>query len=488
MDLKQIKNMGKELRGFLHEFDDCFGRSEPREHLRRYVGGQLSDLPRKSIEPIALAADVPPRTLQFFLSSVQWDEKRLRDRIQWIVARDHSHRHAIGVIDETGNPKKGRHTAAVQRQWCGASGKIDNCVVDVHLAYVAGDLRCLLDSDVYLPKQWANDESRRKSAGIPDDVTYRKKTRMALAQIARALGNGVRVAAWTFDEWYGQDGEFLNGLDALGQSYVGQVPSDFTGWLQQPQILQSPRPREARKRGGQRRYPRLARKALPACEVKNLATYSRVFRKQTWKQFKIKDGDNGPMVWEVKWAPFYRKHGKDTLPGPTHTLIVARNVLNLKEIKYFLSNRVPGSDGVSLEWMLWVAFSRWPIEQCFRLSKKELGMDHFETRGWLAIHRHLYISQLSLLFCARVHQRLREKNDGGALPNGRTGARRRLCVDYRTASAARGQRDNIPTGSRADCLPPATQSSSSHLSYQTNSSAPTGDAYRGRSTELLCTG
>jgi len=114
MDVKQIKNMGKELKGFLHEFDDCFGRSEPREHLRRYVGGQLSDLPRKSIEPIALAAGVPPRTLQFFLSSVQWDENRLRDRIQWIVARDHSHRQAIGIIDETGNPKKGHHTAAVQ--------------------------------------------------------------------------------------------------------------------------------------------------------------------------------------------------------------------------------------------------------------------------------------------------------------------------------------------------------------------------------------
>jgi SRSO17 transposase len=303
----------------------CFGRSEPREHLRTYVSGQLSDLPRKSIEPIALAAGLPPRTLQFFLSSVQWDESRLRDRIQWIVARDHSHRHAIGVIDETGNPKKGRHTAAVQRQWCGASGKIDNCVVGVHLAYVAGDFRCLLDSDLYLPKEWANDESRRRAAGIPDDVVHRKKTAIALAQVARALGNGVRVAAWTFDEWYGQDSEFLNGLDALGQSYVGQVPSDFTGWMEQPKILQAPRLQQPRKRGGRRRYPRLACKALPACKVKNFATYSRVFQKQKWKRFKVKDGENGPMVWEIKWAPLYRKHGREGLPGPMHTLIIVRN-------------------------------------------------------------------------------------------------------------------------------------------------------------------
>jgi len=119
MDAKQVKKMGRELEEFLGEFDDCFGRSGPREHLRTYVSGQLSDLPRKSIEPIALAAKIPPRTLQYFLASMQWDQWRLRDRTQWTVARDHSHPKAIGVVDETGNPKKGQHTAGVQRQWCG---------------------------------------------------------------------------------------------------------------------------------------------------------------------------------------------------------------------------------------------------------------------------------------------------------------------------------------------------------------------------------
>lgn len=195
MDAKQIKNMGKELAEFLGEFDDCFGRSEPREHLRTYVGGQLSDLPRKSIEPIALAAGVPPRTLQRFLASVQWDGQRMVDRTQWIVARDHSHRQGIGVVDETGNPKKGKHTAGVQRQWCGNTGKIDNCVVSVHITYAAGDFHCLLDSDLYLPYKWADDPARRQEAGIPDDVQYRKKTRIALDQIHRGLSNGIRVAA-----------------------------------------------------------------------------------------------------------------------------------------------------------------------------------------------------------------------------------------------------------------------------------------------------
>ena len=117
MDVQQIKGMGRKLRGYLNEFNDCFGRSEPREHLRTYVQGQLSNLPRKSIEPIALSALVAPRTLQGFFSYLSWDEQHLRDRQQWIVARDHAHPNAIGIIDESGNSKKGKHTAAVQRQW-----------------------------------------------------------------------------------------------------------------------------------------------------------------------------------------------------------------------------------------------------------------------------------------------------------------------------------------------------------------------------------
>jgi len=188
MDVLQIKNMGKELEKFLSEFDDCFSRSEPREDLRTYVRGQLSDLPRKSVEPIALEAGVPPRTLQFFFSSGRWDDERLRDRTQSIVARDHAHRQAIGVIDETGNPKKGRHTPAVQRQYCGNTGKIDNCVVGVHWAYVAGDFQCLMDSDLFLPEAWANDSLRRRAAGIPDALAYRKKGEKGDMLLFRLLG------------------------------------------------------------------------------------------------------------------------------------------------------------------------------------------------------------------------------------------------------------------------------------------------------------
>jgi len=105
MDACEIEALGPTLDGYLQEFEDCFGRVEPREHLRTYMEGQLSDLPRKSIEPIALATGVPPRTLQQFLSAAKWQEGMMRDRLQQIVARDHAHPLAVGVFDETSFPK-----------------------------------------------------------------------------------------------------------------------------------------------------------------------------------------------------------------------------------------------------------------------------------------------------------------------------------------------------------------------------------------------
>jgi SRSO17 transposase len=426
MDVDSIRGMGKELGRFLSEFDDCFGRCEQRAHLRTYIRGQMSKLQRKSMEPIALAEGVKPRTLQWFLSDVPWDGPAMRDGLERMVARDHAHAQAIGVIDESANPKQGRHTAGVARQWCGHKGQVANCVVGVHLSYVVDDFQCLLDSELFLPQEWVDDPVRREHAGIPEDLTYRTKPAIAMWQVRRALKNGIRVKAWTFDELYGRGREFLDGMDDLGQNYVGEVPSGMEGWLGQPRVLRGPRPGELGMGRRPRIYPRLARKTLAPCEVRNLAVYSRGFQKQAWQRFRIKDGEKGPMVWEVKHSLFYRKHGQRGLPGQAHTLIVARNALNTKEIKYFVSNLVAGPGGVDLEELLRIAFSRWPIERCFQLGKSELGMDHFEVRSWRGIHRHWFITQLTLLFCARVHQRLREKNDSRQVPDGRTGATCRL--------------------------------------------------------------
>ena len=138
MDAPQIRQWEPEWAAYLREFDDCFGRVEPARHLRTYVRGQLSDLHRKSIEPIADAAGIKPRDLQHFLALHQWDANRMRDTVAHIVAGDHQHACSIGVPDETGHPKKGDKTPGAQRQWCGNAGKQDNGVVTVHLGYAAG--------------------------------------------------------------------------------------------------------------------------------------------------------------------------------------------------------------------------------------------------------------------------------------------------------------------------------------------------------------
>ncbi len=235
---------------------------------------------------------------------------------------------------------------------------------------------------------------------VPDGVEFRTKPQIALELIDRALGNRVWVAAWTFDELYGRDSKFLDGLEQRQQAFVGEIPMDFHGWVQQPRILRFG-PKKSKKRGRGKAYPRLARRR-PSCEVRNLVTYSPVFREQSWQRYRIKDTDKGPEVWEVKWAVFWRK-GEDGLPGRRHCLIVARNVLT-EEVKYFIANRVPGAKGVTLRWLLRVAFGRWSVERCFRVAKDELGMDHYQVRGWRCVHRHFYLTQASYLFCARIRQ------------------------------------------------------------------------------------
>jgi SRSO17 transposase len=410
MNLKQIASLGRRLVNFLGRFADCFGRREPRELLQVYVQGQLSDVPRKNAEAIALEFHKPPRTLQRFLESIKWDEEKLLDRCQQIIAQEHAHPQAIGVVDESGIPKSGQQTAGAQRQWCGNQGKVDNCVVGVHLSFAAPGFQCLLDSRLYLPEDWANDPQRRKQCHIPEEVEFLTKPQIALELIDRALANGVQVAAWTFDELYGRDGKFLDGLAQRQQAFVGEVPVNFHGWVHEPKVL-ADRPKKPSGKGGPSRKRRRTTKRRPSCEVGNLGRYSDAFLQQKWQRYRIKDTDKGPQVWEVKWSRFWRK-GEDGLPVDGHCLIVARNVQS-GEIKYFVANRVPGENGVTLTWLLRVAFGRCSVEQCFRTAKEELGMDHFEVRGWRCIHRHYYLTQLSYLFCARVRQEMDPTSAGG---------------------------------------------------------------------------
>lgn len=226
--------------------------------------------------------------------------------------------------------------------------------------------------------------------------------------IRRALGKGIRVKAWTFDELYGRDSKFLDALDVLGQGYVAEIPMDTELWTSKPSITRS-QPVKREKRGRKRNIPRI-RRSRPACEVRNLVRYSSRFHQQSWQRYRIKDTEKGPEVWEVKWLKVWRKT-QEKLPSKQQTLIVARNVRTC-ELKFFISNMVVGRNRVTLRDLLSIAFGRWIIEACFRTAKEELGMDHFEVRGWRCIHRHYYLTGVSYLLCSRIRQKLDSEQSG----------------------------------------------------------------------------
>jgi SRSO17 transposase len=394
MDANRIRELEPLLKKYLAGFADCFPHANTREHLDVYVRGQLSDLPRKSVEPMALQASVPPRTLQQFLSLLEWDRPLVRERLQKLVARHHGSPHSVGILDDTGCPKKGTKTPGVQRQYCGATGKVDNCVVTVHLGYAADDFHCLLDNELFLPEDWSNDRERCRAAGIPDTLVYRPKWQIGLEQYERAIANGVRFAWLTFDENYSNKPELLRSFDRRGQNYVGEIPKNFRGWV-----------RPARLRVGPR--GRLKRSHAPRT-VEDLSRYSPTLRNQPWQAYRVKDGEKGPMVWEVKHTRIYPQTEDGDPARPIH-LIVARNVLNRDEIKYFISN-APSETPVSV--MLLVAFNRWRIERCFEDSKTELGFDHYEGRNYEGMMRHQTVTMLTHLFLVRVREQWRGEKPG----------------------------------------------------------------------------
>jgi SRSO17 transposase len=408
MDADTILRIKPELTEYLHAFDGCFGRRTARQHLDTYVQGQLGPLERKSVEPMADAADIPPRNLQEFLSLYRWDESAMRDRLQQRVVRRHSHPHSVGIIDETSFEKKGDQTACVQRQYCGALGKKENCVVTVHLGYATPDFFTLVDGTLFLPEEtWHADRERCRKAGIPEDVVYRSKWQIALEQLQRARGNGLRFAWLTFDEWYGGKPPFLRELDCVGQNYVAEVPVDFPVWTRRPEVLYREH-EEDRRPGRQRQFPRLKKQHNPKVEVRNVAAYSPLFRREDWHPYRVKDGTKGPMVWHVKRIRVYLED-EHRLPTAPHHLLVAINALDPQEIKYFLSNAPPDTP---VETLLLVAFSRWKIERLFEDGKSELGLDHFEVRKYLSIQRHLILSCVSYLFLAEFHEKHGGKKSG----------------------------------------------------------------------------
>ena len=395
MDAHRLKALRKELDTFVSSFAPCIKTEPSREHFRTYVRGQVSDLERKNVAAIALDAEVPPRTLQEFLGLHLWDHLGARDELEKQVMARHADPNAIAEIDETSYAKKGDKTAGVKRQYCGATGKTDNCVVTVHLGYVTEDFHALLDADLYLPEDWLADPERCREAGVPETVVFRPKWRIALDLLEHALENGVRFRWLTADEHYGQCAAFRDGVAAQGLLYVVEVPCSLVAWTRRPRVVVP-----VQVSGTLGRPPAKPRLACDAPAPRPLkALWKR--GGPSWKAFHVKNTQAGPVVWEARVVRFFP--AADGLPGDPCWLLVARNVLD-DEVKYFYSN---APEDTPAEVLVHVAFSRSDIEQLFKESKGQVGLDHFEVRQYTALRRHLVLSMVSLLFLEEQTQRLR---------------------------------------------------------------------------------
>lgn len=434
MTEKQILDLGPALADFLEQFLFCCGYTQTFEHLKVYCRGLLSDLRRKSVEPIALAAGMPVRTLQEFLRDHQWHQDKVCQLLQQHVAQQlptlpDDGLGNIGIVDETATPKKGRHTPGVQHQHCGHLGKQANCVVTVHLAVCRGRYKTILDEDLFLPASWSNDRPRCRAAGIPDGVVHRQKWRLALEEIDRALANGIVFDGLTFDEEYGKAPGFLQGLEQRQVLFVGEVPKTYS-------CLPAPR--------GSRRPPtKVAGQPAHAVVQKQAA-----FRKQKWQRVRLPRQTLTPQVWEVKatqvWAVQDRQWSTRT-----YWLLWARNVATGEE-KYFVSNAAPTR---SVRTLLRVAFQRWHVEHGFRVGKSELGWSHYEGRHYVGFRRHLVLCLLMMTFVADHTERLRKKKPGG---DAGASVRRFAGVERAVAGAAAGD-GSLAGDAGSGCLSPAAQ-------------------------------
>ena len=414
----QVRAVGPAFARFLGGFERSF---DPRsvDHLRNDCRGLLSDLPRKSVEPIALAAGTAVRTLQEFLKDYVWDRDGVRDALQRRVAahlgtvRDPLG--TVGIADETSQRKKGTKTPGVPRQYLGCVGKTENGVVTVHVGVARGKYKALLDADLFLPESWDADRERCRAADIPDEVVYRPKWQIALEQVRRAAANGVAFDWFTFDEGYGDKPGFLAGLEADGVVSVGEVPRTF---------------------------------ATADGPAERVVANDRRFTGQRWRVVRVPHQTQADAAWEVK-AGRVRVRREGRVVGGEYWLLVARN-RSTAEVKYFVSN---AAADVPVARLVRVAFTRWHVEHAFRITKSEAGLTHYEGRSYVGLTRHQMLCLLVVGFVASHADGLRGGKPGGDGRASVPGAERPV---QPTARPASGDADPRPHGRRHP-IPPAKE-------------------------------
>jgi SRSO17 transposase len=404
---QEIADLGPAFSRYLARYRNCFLQQRTAGHFDNYCRGLLADLPRKSVEPIALACGTAVRTLQEFLVTADWDHDRARSLLHEYV-KDHLAQlppddlGTVGVIDETSCRKQGDQTPGVQRQYLGCVGKIDNGIVTVHFGVAHGRFQALLDADLFLPRVWSEDRPRCQAAGIPDAKRYRPKWKLALDQLLRLYGNGIRFDWLTFDEGYGSKVPFLDLLSAVGQKFVAEVPVSFS-------VRTEPD-------GKARRADRV----LTAADT------------QRGRWYRLKRLTTHEQRWRATKATVWVR-------GREYLLVVARNGVT-GEVKYFVSNATKES----IQRLLRVAFRRATIEHSLRIGKQEAGLMHYEGRQYEGLIRHLILALVVLGFVATHTDRLRGKKPAGDAGAGVPGAEHALRADTEEEAGNRGEQAGGP--------------------------------------------
>jgi SRSO17 transposase len=400
----------------LHQrFAPRFGRKEAQAQSLVYLNGLLLSNDRKSAEPMALVFGEPDEDgigqnqvlgLQRFLSHSPWDYQGVQREIQTVFAERLAPSATtwpigtVGVFDSSGFPKKGVESVGVQRQYCGRLGKQDNCQVGVFLIGVTPAGCALLDQQLYLPKDWAENEERRDKVHVPKEIRFRTELKIAVGLLDRVRATAqVRFDWVTADETYGRNGTFLDDLESRSQRYVVEVPVNTTVWTVDP-ATQVP-PHQGNGRPG--RPPSRPRRD----QVRSVKAVAANLPADAWHAYQLREGACGPLVFEFAavrvWAVRHRK------AGPPIWLMMRRSLAAepaQREIKYYVSN---ADAATPLETMALVSGCRVRVEEFFEDGKSHLGMAQYEARGWPSWHHHMSLVALAHLLVTLTRLELKKK-------------------------------------------------------------------------------
>ena len=414
------------LTRFLQRYLPCFYRDEQRQLARVVLAGRLSGLQRKTCEPIATQAGRPRKPVQHFVGCGKWDDAAVLAELRRHVREVLADPTAVLVVDPSGFPKKGQHSCGVQRQWCGRLGKEDNCQVGVFVAYAAPGGCALVDHRLYLPRDWAEDQKRRRACHVPRAVKFQEKWRIALEQLDRcgpALPHGW-VAA---DDELGRVLAFRAQLRDRGERYVLDVPCN----TRVRDLAEAPRPRQ--RPGGRPPKPPLRR----------VDAWAALQPASSWQRLEVRPGEKGPLVVEAVEAPRVQTQDEKGHIGPVERLVVIRSTEAEVKTWYTLTTaaaEVPLAEVVSAHG------ERHKVEELLQQGNGEVGLDHYEVRSWDGWHHHMTLALLALWFLVVERWRLGEKKTG---PDGGADARDLHAAAAPSAAAAEADRRGDQPGAAA---------------------------------------